>query len=614
MPGALLLLVGLMGCTKDGAYDQLTEKDGIDLSMTLAQNGLTLPLGSTNRVMITELLDTAKTKILKIDDSTNTFYVEETGSLDATQVKVRRVEVNINPKMDPKDFALDIQRSWTADEQAVIDAQSADSPIPAFYGHTFTGLAIRDDMSLGDTDGDALGFKFKNDDTDKAIIYLLKADFERDAEIELQLVISQLPSKEQAYNISIKDIRLLVPDYYVLVDAAGIEYPKEGDKYIIPDGNAYKQAGTDKATLNMAQMLLHKIDFGENPLVNDNGHIERDGDIMMYGQIMIDNLEVPGEELRVVGKREGSQHNTVMLKDKIHVAPVVDVDTIIIDNLTGLIQPEIEDMKTNTVFEFDKKMDFLTDERTSFVPKDASIDVDVIYNCPLEATSVLSLTNNYDAQSSIEGISLYPTESGLLHLLFCNYKEDRSNNIYQFTGMNEVVTPLPKDMRINMAIDILPKEVTFGLGRTYNVLADYKYNVILDFYKVNAIYEEMINDPFRDIKDNMKEITDVAIEFEALSSLPLEAVTSIAAHGADGKENSSLLKCENTGSILPGSVAAPTTSKFTLHLKDVDVENIKGLILRITVTGEDTTLHPDQYLEITKMSLTFKNQTFDFND
>lgn len=104
---ALLATVLFTACEKDAAYDSLTEKNGIDMTVSVANGGLTIPLGSTGRILLKELIDPDDSDIVDTDEQGNYFIAKE-GSFDPSTFNVESPTINVAPTIDPEVFTFEV--------------------------------------------------------------------------------------------------------------------------------------------------------------------------------------------------------------------------------------------------------------------------------------------------------------------------------------------------------------------------------------------------------------------------------------------------------------------------------------------------------------------------
>lgn len=616
LSGAALFAIGLTGCTTDDAYNQLTEKDGIDLTINIAPNGLTVPLGSIDRVWLTEIMDTTTTDVLKINPETNLFYIEETGSLDTTSINVDKVKFGYKPKISSAEFALDIEYAWSPIEQMAIDRLSPDTPLDELFADSHTVLATRDHMDLGKEEADALNFSFHHEGTDPAIVSISEVEFENISSINLVLNISKLPGEMQEYDFTIDSVRLLAPAYINVVDAEGkpLERDAETGELVLPTSSVHKAKNSTTVQWHMASANLNGISFGEDKLINNNGVIERDGDIHLGGRILIDGLSVEAKDLKVVGPKNGSTHNTVELKEKIKIDPVVNVDSISVKSITGVFDPQIEDMSVKTVLDLDSKLDFLTDARTSFDPKELSVGIDLAYNCPLATTAWIEVANNQQKKTRVEGIKVYePENEEQLHIMLTTNDPEGKPDTYQLFNIADVFSPIPEEIFLNVGIASDKQETKVNLGKNYKIYARYNVYFPLTFNEVNSTYEEIVEDVFKDI-DAIDGINEVVFEMKVKSTLGIDTKVNIVGHNQAGVEDPSVLSCIQNGYIARGTIDNPAESDIKIELSVKDIQAVKDLAIQFNIMGQDCDLRPNQYLEVNDMRLTFKNQNINLND
>ena len=85
-------LLLLAACSVDKAFD--LSKD-IDMTVSVG-GGVTIPLGSTEKILLTEMIDTLDSDVIRADE--NGFYsIYKDGEIDATNFKVNEVDIDIAP-------------------------------------------------------------------------------------------------------------------------------------------------------------------------------------------------------------------------------------------------------------------------------------------------------------------------------------------------------------------------------------------------------------------------------------------------------------------------------------------------------------------------------------
>ena len=100
--GALSLLA-IASCSIDDKYD-LSK----DMDMTIGVGkGLALPIGSTEKIMLTELIDTVDSDVVKIDmDGYYSVYSE--GTFEPQSFEIDDVDVELDPKAEQKHYDFDL--------------------------------------------------------------------------------------------------------------------------------------------------------------------------------------------------------------------------------------------------------------------------------------------------------------------------------------------------------------------------------------------------------------------------------------------------------------------------------------------------------------------------
>ena len=107
--GAALVLAS--ACSKNGAYDDLTKSDGIDLTIGLSDEGFTLPLGSTDKIFLTEMIDSLDSESIHIDED-GQYYVGISGDMGSTDFTIRDIKLDMDPEIEAREFSLFLDYNW----------------------------------------------------------------------------------------------------------------------------------------------------------------------------------------------------------------------------------------------------------------------------------------------------------------------------------------------------------------------------------------------------------------------------------------------------------------------------------------------------------------------
>lgn len=85
-------LIGLNSCLKvDETYD--LDKD-FDMTITVGGD-LTVPGSSTEKIVLSDLLDLEDNSVIKVNNSAGDYYLVQDGETSSTDVKVPEVDINM---------------------------------------------------------------------------------------------------------------------------------------------------------------------------------------------------------------------------------------------------------------------------------------------------------------------------------------------------------------------------------------------------------------------------------------------------------------------------------------------------------------------------------------
>lgn len=201
--GAILL----SGCSKDDAYDGLTDSDGLDLTMQLVK-GLTLPFGSSSKIYLTELMDTAAVSNLKAD-ADGQFYLEMNGTLTESTFFVEKTPVSFFPDIKKLGLSFMIDQSSLPQEvkQLIPNLKEGDD-LSRFQSLTLT--IFRKEISLA---GNA-SFDIHREDIDPALLSVSAVWPQEPVVVDVSINLSHLPAQRK--NLQAKNFRVVLPKYVVM--------------------------------------------------------------------------------------------------------------------------------------------------------------------------------------------------------------------------------------------------------------------------------------------------------------------------------------------------------------------------------------------------------------
>lgn len=586
-------------CSKDSDYDALTEDDGIDLTITVAQGGLSLPFGSTDYIYLTELMDSAEVDVLNIDAEGN-FFICEDGNLDRTHFRIDEASVDINPDVSPRAF-----------EFAVVNLDGAN--IPGFN-------LLPDGMTLGDlitstetvevhcsavNFDDDNRFDFEGTDIDRGLIAIESVSLKNTEKLTIQFIVSNLPAPNDEYYLNLDNMSIDYPSYLIVDGRAG------ATSVAIENAHIRKPAGQSSITWSTTHSIsgfdFSTLDNGGIGLVNDNGTIKLSGEVSIHGNASIVDLNIGGADLRKKGSK-------IVLNDSIHFTPTLNINTLTLDSITGRFSPDIDDLNSHVDLDLGDDMDFLkTDAHLNL--KDPVINLNMNYVCDVPVYADMVLTADNGVSVSYDNVDL---SHGTIHFTK-NVKGTAAEGYYANESLGDLLASIPDKIDVYVHPYIKGDETYgVGLGKDFSVEGVYDVNVPLTFDHIDIKYDEVIDDVWgdnpEDITDYVTSINTATLTLVATNTVPMDLDLQVSANGKDGRENPALVNYETDGIIPAGSLVAPSHTTMVVSIDIPDVAAVKDLIVRVKGDGNDSDFNANQYIKLENMTVKIANQEIDLND
>jgi len=604
---AALALPLLASCAKDAAYDDLLSDHGIDMTMQLGK-GLTLPVGSTDKIYLTEILDTAKVSLLKADAS-GAFYLSEAGSFGPTSFRANSFDVNYTFDIAPNQFFLEVSRlpEELASLIANWDYSSIDldaylnrpiSEIPYMEGRKLRVEAVSDSLSFSQE----ADFDLKVENVDRALVSLSAVQLMQSASLCLSVQLNDLPGVDDAYNISLHNVRIALPDYLQITDTQGTTLDPT---CVSPELSVNKALGATTVNTEL-NYLLRALDFGSHPLVNQEGQVERLDHVCITGGVVVDDIEVQTSELMLV-KVDG-QYRARFCKE-VQVCLNIDPVHFTVRQVTGKFQPEVEPTNISFDMNLNEDMDFLKGQEVEIDLLNPMLNLEVQNNSQLRLMADLQLIGSNQRKVAFQGIDL-----SLVNLQLTADQTAPGSDFHTF------LSPVPDhvDAEVKPYVDAT-RDCVIDLDQDYSVSGNYSFMVPLDFRQVSFHYDRRISNLWgnnrSDVTDRLHNIDAATLTVELQNAIPLElTLEAFATSYATGLEETGIVGCQVDKAIAAGTPATPVTTQVTATLSIPDTQRVGDLILRISGKGNNCGLNAQQYLRILSSSIALpEGVTIDLN-
>ena len=577
--GAILL----SGCSKDSAYNDLTGSEGIDLTMQVAK-GLTFPFGSSSRIYLSELMDTAAVSQLKADADGH-FYLEMKGMLTESTFFVKETPVSFFP--DIKKFGL----SFVIDQSSL--PQEVKQLLPSLEeGDDLSNLQnliitlFRKDISLA---GKA-SFDIHREDIDQALLSVSTASPKEPVVVDVSINLRHMPAQRK--NLYAKNFRVILPKYVVM------QHESAPGEYLLQDVSMNDVTAEEiewSETFVATALDFSRDDQGA--LIVNNGTVNRPGEMDIIGDIYISEYECNGSDLYIQVDSDGNK--LVAMKDPVEVEflPVVKVPDIMLSQVKGKFSPNISDAETSVHIDLGEKMSFLKDNTTNIELKDPRFELDIMGNCTIGLLADFSLMASNDKAVAFKNV------------LLCNGEEPQHvvlnvNAVASGYDLHNFFSPVPDSVivRTKPFVDSLG-DYTLLLGDSVKVGGEYQVIVPYDFNRISIVYDQRIanlwGNDYKDITDKVPSINGAQLTLMAINAIPLDLhLAVLATNRFTGLVETNLVDCDINQVIKAGSIDNPVNTAISATLNIPNTEKIGDLIFQFSGMGTDCGLNAKQYIQI----------------
>lgn len=586
----ILAALVAVSCSVDKAYD--LSKD-VDMTVSVAE-GFTIPLGSTEKIMLTELLDTLDSDVIKIDKETGFYSIEEKGTIDATEFNVDNTDVEVSPFSDSyrydlnvnnineddlppfiKDKILETEYAYSLYDRVDKNTinyeihQSVPSEIKRIKRMTFKeNVKINFDIEVLATDGS----KNSNKLIDNVHLYTSGDDED--------LFYIEMPSYLQfADNVKMDGNKLYLSEI--------IERGAESGRKFFNCSFDVVAFDFSKESTGCLEVNDGRLDIIEDNL-NANGILWSDTILLAVKDVM----QVKG----------------------VKITPKVSFSVMKIDSVVGSFTPKIDPVESwvdidlgddfdNMNFEFTNPQLFLTVNNGAPVGVKGDIKIRAYKNGAFienaEVTAHLdvnaSAKNKYCLSRLGDDVDGYTT----VHI----------------PNLNDLIRTVPDRLHISFAPSVDEKSIgTLQLGSTMSVDGNYRLAVPMEFESFSLEYTERIEDVLgdnpEDITDYISDVNSVTLLLSIDNTVPANFTPSITAYKEDGITKLEGIKVEVSGDIMPGNgynkgvLTKPIRSEVIVKISTTNGELSELSIIDFTIKGSGSgALNANEYIQIKNISV-----------
>ena len=608
---APLLLALTLGMPLTGCVDDNYDLDGdIDMTMGLGSEGLQLKLGSTEKIMLSDILETDEN--LKTD-ATSMYYLVESGTTGA-------------------DFtvgSLDayIDNSLLTPEKDIIDYET----ISSFLGATGSSLTVPQgfEYNSGELVVASNTLDFTAENIGDEVTWIKEITPEEGTKAKLYLYLEQ-----NGTNFGFKDIenlQIIFPDYLLLTDPTVGSV--EGNTFTLGDFT-----NVNGAAILLGETTVSGIEFeGESGKISNNSLMLEDCGITMTGNFSIYAMS----SFTAQNGCNVKLHLAVYLGERGDTQSKISIATI-----TGRFNPSI-DPTIDNIAVLENLPDFLQDDEVSVAVSNPTLklnadmtDIPATFNLSADLRSVKA--GNTTALVTLPASGKVQVEKNAESTLYFYQDADgpydptgveSGATLTQVDGISSLVSTLPDYIAVDMSGDhiaLADEDFTIVMDYTYESTMDYDLYVPFSFDSgLKIVYNDSVTGMNEDLQDY--EADGVTVTATIFNTIPLELTASATPVDVDGNVIPGISITSATVQPATAKEAYASESDITANGVSTDIElhmtlsnpaDLKKLdSLRLTVgagsiqtTGQSGILSSQQYLQVNNMRLKLTgNIVADFN-
>jgi hypothetical protein len=571
----------------DQNYD--LNKD-IDLTMNVGGKNLALPMGSTEKMLLS--------KFVKVNDS-ELLYEEEEGEhtgeykllkgeeMEGTNVEVKGVTIDVkDTPLEVKTFPLDLP------------AEIAGIPIDQ-------RIVEIDDLS---TKGSLI---LENDGMPKEIVSISEFIPKQDKSAKLpQLSLmfniditdgnDQILENIRVDNIILEDFTLTFPDFLFLTDGVDGKGELSENVYTMDDATSFA-SGEKIFSLDLKSISFKNEDGGKLVIQDQRLYLAKEIRLESKVAVKLSSSSVPAGKL------------------KIKLTPVITIDDILIESVSGQVDPDI-DIKSTTV-ELEGLPDFLQDDKVRldlanpqiFLTVDNPIGIPILIN----ATIYGKKDNVEICEINTGDIQIPASQKTTIILSKLGTMDDPAAienpvQYHRINNLNELFSTIPQEIKLDINAQADQRvEHIINLGQTYPIAMDYKIDIPLSFGPdLTIIYNKTIdgwNDQIKDL-----DMGNISIATTVENTIPLKLKIEGYAIDVDGKKLEGLsVKLNKVINAGKGTSEKSVKTSIAISISEEKkhsgiMKEMDGVVLTITANATKTVngipLNSSQYMIMQKIS------------
>ena len=549
-------LIGLNSCLKvDETYD--LDKD-FDMTITVGGD-LTVPGSSTEKIVLSDLLDLEDNSVIKVNNSAGDYYLVQDGETSNTDVKVPGVDIDMTDGFSKVEQTFNIPGGTGSDNPKDVE--------------------FKDNIAVNvNENGITSDIKsISNAETSCRNTYLV---FSKNTN-QIKAVL------ENGYTIEFPN--------YITVKSENADWTAEGNILKLTKAEGMEISNNTKIKFQIVNVKFDQSEavFTNNENEKDNNSVHFGGNISLDGNVKASAMTNTGGNITLSAK--------------------VEAENMAIESATAVVDPEV-DIKIDPI-RIDDIPDFLAEEDVILDLTDPRIYITVTNPSPVAVNMDAALKSykegNKKGEAYLQDVNI-PKECEN-YVICVNQKREEWDTTEKIMykkveGLSDLIKNIPDRIEItDVETSVVQEEVTIDLNKNYTIVTDYKVDTPLMFGPETKItYTEAMDGWDADLED--MEFDRVEASMNVINEIPLGVRMTAKAIDVNGNvlEN---VKVDMDVEIKAGEIGAPTTQNvnFTLTTDDGRIAGLDGIEISVVASVDnsvsDVTLNENQTMQFTEIKL-----------
>ncbi len=593
----------LVACAQKESCDLTKE---LDLTISVGKD-LAFPVGSTGKIVLSDLIDTSEIDVLQVDTVTGDYSLVKDGTFSPVKFSVGTLDFSIAAATENKhlDFelidlsAVENLPSWVIEEMKkskypfVVNEKieyttkfDVDPEVPSEIKKV-RHLVLEDSVKL-ELDLKVFSENHQSDDI-------------------LELTQNLHFKSDEADGLVIQ-----LPQYLVFTESSNVN-----DGKLVISGPA-KYDAAKQALCYKKELFIEAVDFTHLPdgyLTVDDGIINVHDELSASGYIVSDTI--------MLG------FNNVTHIQSVDIKCDVKIGRFVVNEIDGVFDPELELMKESVDLSLGSELDFLKNAYFDF--QDPRIFFTL--NNPVESAIFANaeFVAKDESGQVLDGSAVNVDLSFMGNTINKFFINRHGTTVEDYTTvvvpeLNNIIKRIPDRIDVSLTATVDDKFSKLALGRDYEVSGRYSFALPMAFDSLNIVYVETIdgikeesNESGDQLGEYIDKIGAVTLSFDVLNTIPFGITPEITAYDSEGKllEDLDLTiegSIEKGNGAVNGVVTEPVVSHVVVKLKAQELTKLDKIDISLEGEGSGV-FNANEYIQLKNIVISIDEPvTVDLNE